>query len=169
MSEHLQDLLALCSEIIQNGHYNACIIEHMAVILSYSVHLLQAPTLRVFTQILDTDYRYHCLTFLLELLEGSQFVGTLVKEAADYSEAKKGDDSNYEFSHKLLTSSMSAITKELFQIVSDDSLFSRDFQRNDEAIETMQSDYDRLLAGAIYLVGVILVLPLIMHHIISQY
>jgi len=102
---------------------------------------------------LQTEYRENSISFLLGLLEGAQYVSAKAKMI------NKGPrkDSFLEFSHKLLTSSISMNAKELAERIWDHSEFETQEEFNDPKITSFQElSKDKMLTGVVYLIGVFL-------------
>ncbi len=146
-------MLTLCEQMVQNEQVNACIVEHIALLLCFSVNVMQSETFSLFRVIMSTEYKYHFTTFLLELLEGDQSVDTAVGIMAGDSDSKKR--TNYEYTYRLSCSSMSRDNKELLGYALDESQFANEQLPQDEIAKALEYSCDKLLAGAIYLIGVL--------------
>ncbi len=142
-------LLSLCNTCLTNFQYNNCIIEHLIVILCFTLRIKPEDSTKCFNKILATEYSCYAITFLLDLLEGAQYV--TIKARIVTLHAKK--TSFVEFSHKISTASMSSGAKEL--IVWEKEEFATEAELADPKVVSWQEySRDRLMTGAVYLTGV---------------
>ena len=118
------------------------------------MRLKPEDTVKCLGKILATEYKSYAMRFLKELLEGKEYVS--VKARVVGSGPKQ--ESLLEFSHKILTPSMSTSAQETTKAIWDNDEFAiAEELENPKVKELREYSKDRLLLGAIYLIGVILI------------
>ena len=135
----------------EHQYYN-CVIEDLTVILSYLVGFFTVLSLKIFRVILKSEYKNYCLNFILDIMNGRQFVISFEKQSESLM---KGN-----LCQTLLTSSMSFTIKKIL----GEKLFNNaDFTENNsiEATKNMNILNDISLIGFISFMQVLLVYKLV--------
>jgi len=109
----LENLLYYIKETLNHSNYNASVIEHIAVVLCYSVGIPTVLCKDTFRSIMNSDYKIHCLYFLIDLLEGKCSVEIAIKQ----KKVMKGKPPTYSSIHKLMSDSIPTVTKELLNVL----------------------------------------------------
>ncbi len=141
----------LCELAITCDHINPCVAEHIVVVLCLILHTRREEALRVFMLLMANDYKYGTIAFLIDLLEGAQYVSVKARRAG----TSKRAEPLYELSTKLTSPSMSSAGKALSGCLSDHDNFSAGQDQADPAVKGLLEHFrDKLLAGAVQLLGV---------------
>ena len=137
---------------MKEHQYNNCVIEYLTVILSYLVGFFTVLSLKIFRVILKSEYKNYCLNFVLDIMNGRQFVISFEKQSENLI---KGN-----LCQTLLTSSMSFTVKKIL----GEKLFNNtDFTKSNsiEATKNMNILNDISLIGFISFMQVLLVYKLV--------
>lgn len=152
-------VLKLCETLIMTENYSPCIIEHIAVILCGSVHINQEVSTRILRNILEKEYRHYILMFLINVMEGTTSIEIKSRlQNKDLFMSKKRARSEYEYSCSIEPSPMSMTSIEYMKLFVNDPLFVEDKEADNNASNDVNFIRDRLFAGALYLIGVHLLL-----------
>ncbi len=150
-------LIELSELVIAQDDVNACVMEHMSIILCLVVYNRRDDTIRLFNRIMASEYQYYVSTFLLDVLEkGAQSRHISIKaRPISKDEAKRRHMAQTEFSVKLISPSSTISGKEFASNFDDHKNFSTE---REQAMSDMRSmvEYarDQLLGGAVHLVTV---------------
>lgn len=145
-------LLTLCEVAIQKSNLNPCVIEHIVLILCYSTSNYKETSTRLFTALMETEFNYFVVAFLLDLFEGAQYTAIKAKCLNKEAVLKKKVEPVYEYSHSLLTCSMSSKAREYFSLFYEDT--PKELQRDKIVSASIERSEDKLISGAILLIGV---------------
>ena len=140
---------------IKHGNLNIGIVEHMALVLCAAIHTKRDDAARIFSTIMASEYRLYMATFLLNLLNNAQLVGVKTKVLNKEAMAKnKKIEGNVQCYLKLTAGSVSYSAQEYLKSFEDLSPHSKDPSTEAICSDAAENARDRLLSGAIYLIGV---------------
>lgn len=141
-------------------NHNPSIIEHIAILLCFAVHIKQEDIIPIFKDIMNTEYRHYILMFLLYILEGTSNVEIKVNLLNKDLGSKKRLEPVYDYFCKIQPSPLSMLAQQYMKYIVDEDLFSQDSDLDSIAMGEIDFIRDRLFAGAIFLLGVLIIYKL---------
>ncbi len=143
-------MLYICDQAIRFENINVSIIEHMALVLCFAVHLHRENAVKVLNFIMGTEYRSYLISFILGLLNNAKQLDVRAKITNKEAIVKKRVEPVFEHSFRLLTDSISIVAQGFLKEVEEPN--TRDGPSPEESAE-VEYCRDRMLAGAIYFLG----------------